>query len=291
MTVPSDLRTEYRKWTDDGQPPQEAFKWNSSSWKRQLEEYGEFFDSLHVTELNRDDVVAKAREANGGSGDVKTEDVAVKVFLLAMLWGYGKVGYGPYRTRRVLNEDSAVSELLEVARKAQCKGGLAAFQHIADKRKSGPYLKWLGPSFGTKYIYFLTAMMDNGTVETTPVMDAVVQRWFGHHAKDHSLRVDFWHVKSYETYLCFLKGWAKELPSDGSTLKVDDVEYLIFRSRNPYEPKSELSTAELFDQLRSQAPGSSNPEEALDLLGKLERLFGPSETEDEYAETESRIDE
>lgn len=253
----------------------------------QLGGYEEFFNSLEDDSIDR-------KQAVRLSPIVTNEEEAVQVFLLAMVWGYGLVGYGPFRTRRILDRPEAASELLEVAQVVQRDGGLAAFQLIADRRNGGKrsFLKWLGPAFGTKYIYFLTAK--NSPKEPAPVMDAVVYRWFRKHAPGRKLRVDFWHTPSYEQFLNSLAEWAADITEQfGQKIRIDDVEYLIFAEGSRFEGNdwSESWEAEqraaspslLFDQLRALASFSHNDHQALDLITKLETLLLPHNEQSELA--------
>lgn len=282
MTLPDDLRQTFRRWFAAGRPPQAASRWVPDAWRRQFPEHAEFLDSLGIDRLDRAGAIERAPV-------VDDEASAVQVFLLAMLWGYGPVGYGPFRTRRILDRPEATSELLAVARQAQHHGGLAAFKLVAQRRSDGaPFLKWLGPAFGTKYIYFLTA----NDSAPAPVMDAVVNRWFTAHAPDRPLIVDSWHAPSYETYLASLKEWSEALHQEfGHDIRCDDIEYLIFASGSRFEGNQwseswdaelrEASPTLLFDQLRALA--SSRPDrapEAEQAIDKLEELLGPVDTHD-----------
>jgi|SRR5699024_1054924 len=224
MTTPTALISAYERWNRAGRPTQVASVWKRSSWIDWLPEHEPFLTGLDTDRLDR-------RQAVEISPPVESEEQAVEVFLLAMLWGYGLGGLGPFRTRRVLDQPNAKSELFEVARKAQAKGGLDAFRLVEDRRNrsSGAFLKWLGPAFGTKFIYFLTAKIDPKT--PTPVMDSVVSNWFQINAPRRPLRVDFWHSPSYELFLESLNEWAANLSHrHGQPVRVDDVEYLIFAS-------------------------------------------------------------
>jgi hypothetical protein len=67
-----------------------------------------------------------------------------------MVWGYGRTGYGPFRTARVLEENAEAGAILqEAARQVRSNGGPAAFSWLADHR-----LRGLGVSFATKFLYF-----------------------------------------------------------------------------------------------------------------------------------------
>lgn len=285
MTVPEVLVQTFDRWDRAGRPTQTKSRWNTESWSRHLPDHASFLSSLGTDRMDRAQAIAAAP-------DVVDEDTAVQVFLLSMLWGYGPVGYGPFRTRRVLERAEAKSELLEVAQEARKSGGLAAFELIADRRRqTRSYLKWLGPAFGTKYIYFLTAQ--DTQHEPAPVMDAVVYRWFRTHVPDRPLIVDFWHAPSYGTFLESLNEWSAGLSREpGQELRVDDVEYLIFAEGNRFEDNAEwresweaeqreLPLPLLFDQLRSQAGSGTQQERANQLISELESLFHPADDTEE----------
>lgn len=287
MNTPDALITTYKRWQKAGRPTQIPSKWNQKSWTNQLKRYEDFFDRLKGDPIDR-------KQAVQLSPVVTDEEEAVQVFLLAMLWGYGLVGYGPFRTRRILDRPEAAAELLEVAEVAQRNGGLAAFQLIADRRNGGAssFLKWLGPAFGTKYIYFLTAK--SNPHEPAPVMDAVVYRWFCKHAPTRKIRVDYWHPESYERFLDSLKEWALDISQRfGQEFRIDDVEYLIFAEGSRFEGNdwSESWEAEqraaspslLFDQLRALASSSHSDHQALDLITRLETLLLPHNERSELA--------
>ena len=64
------------------------------------------------------------------------ESDAVRVFVAAMVWGYGRVGYGPFRTARVLAENSSAPEvLLEAA--VRERGATADRRPLPGSRRTG----------------------------------------------------------------------------------------------------------------------------------------------------------
>jgi len=138
----------------------------------------------------------------------------VRGFLAAMIWGYGKVGYGPYRTAHVLSDTAgAAATLAEVAGVARDEGGPAAFELLADNHLLG-----LGVAFATKYLFFCAAAGDG-----TPalVLDRLVRGWLARNA-GWSLRLD-WRVGAYREYVETVTSWASELGCDAS-----DLEFLMF---------------------------------------------------------------
>jgi len=170
----------------------------------------DFLDSL-PDYIDRAETTRHAREAD-------TPNSAVRAFIATMIWGYGPVGYGPYRTVRVLRENpDAAERLAAVARIARHEGGLAAFTAIAAQP-----LRYLGVAFGTKYLYFCTAASADKP-GIAPVLDAVVRRWLAAHA-DLRLNIDTWHAADYKRYLDALETWLALL-----SLPADTIEELIFR--------------------------------------------------------------
>lgn len=272
--MPKALAAAYERWNNAGRPMQVASVWKPTSWIEWFPEYKQFLTGLCTDRLDRRQVVEI-------SPHVETEKQAVQVFLLAMLWGYGLGGLGPFRTRRVLDQPNAKSELFEVAREVHAKGGLSAFKLVADRRSKGspPFLQWLGPAYGTKFIYFLTAK--NDPENPTPVMDSVVSNWFRDNAHDRPLRVGSWHSPSYELFLDSLKEWATDLAHRyGQSIRLDEVEYLIFASQSIFGRQdgpalrdayvSELSPLLLFERLRVLAHSSQDSQHTLDLIDELE---------------------
>jgi hypothetical protein len=73
-----------------------------------------------------------------------------------MVWGHGRVGYGAYRTARVLTDNpGAAAVLMSVADEARRHGGPAAFERLATDRLAG-----LGVAFATKYLFFCSLGYD-----------------------------------------------------------------------------------------------------------------------------------
>jgi hypothetical protein len=129
-----------------------------------------------------------------------------------MIWGYGTVGYGAFRTARVLREnEGAADALARVAAIARDDGGPAAFEWLASHR-----LHRLGVAFATKFLFFCAAM---GGASPALVLDRLVRDWLADHA-GWSLRLD-WRPDDYGSYVRTVSEWATELgvaPADAEML-------------------------------------------------------------------------
>lgn len=215
VPVPVALNYAAAAWRRDP-TPQSAFPWSRRSWGAYFPSHGELLESL-PDRIDRRAATEQARDAD------KPES-AIGAFIVAMIWGYGTVGYGPWRTQRILeaNEDVA-PRLAEVTRVARQEGALAGFDAMSQRP-----LKHLGVAFGTKYLYFCTAdspaQAAGSTPMVAPVLDRIVRRWLRDHA-DIRVRIDRWRTDDYRRYLDALGDWAEQLE-----LPIDTVEELIFRS-------------------------------------------------------------
>jgi len=248
-TLPASLIDAHAGWIQADRPEQGNFRWRPQAWERRFSR-GEGVKSIDLEQSVRSISTAAAAKFDGDGSLIDRELVSklhapetlrpdgaddpqavATAYIAAMVWGYGTTGYGPYRTERVLTTDpDAVQHLCEVAAIAQDpdRGGIASFATIAEQ-KNGEFLKFLGPAFGTKFLYFLTAAAPGVTM--TPVMDAVVRRWFAAEA-DISLNTTWWDTTSYQRYLDALDAWSTALAIgfDDSPLQRDQVELLIFAS-------------------------------------------------------------
>ncbi|GAA1276041.1 hypothetical protein GCM10009609_43790 [Pseudonocardia aurantiaca] len=188
-------------------------RWPRESWLRAFPELSGLLASL-PEQMNRAEAAAVAART-------RDEHSAVGAFIAAMIWGYGPIGYGPFRARRVVDQNpDAPVRLLACAETARNEGPLAAFRCLADRP-----LRFLGPAFGTKYLYFCTrAVADRHDGRTAPVLDSAVREWFA--AQTNVQLSDSWSVPEYARYLDVLQSWATELD-----LAMDVVEGVIFRAQ------------------------------------------------------------
>lgn len=209
--MPARLQRLFDSWVRAGRPRQKGFSWNRESWRRHLPEHTELFGLLPDL-IDRDAVRPQVQQA------LDRHDAA-RAFVAVMIWGYGKTGYGPFRTMRVLGKNTGVEEiLLEAAERCRRDGGPDAFEWLAPRRP-----KWLGVAYGSKFLYFCNA--DTGKPPAL-VLDRLVKGWLARHAGwQPSLS---WFSADYRLYVEKVSCWAEQLSSEGSPVTADDVEYLIF---------------------------------------------------------------
>ena len=242
LPIPSRLREVFLRWSADGRKPQIGMRWSRPTWMAT-------FPDLHEFLLGLPDRVDREVGAVHGGVAADGDEQAVRAFVAAMVWGYGPVGYGAFRTARVLRENPQAPDILrEAAHRVRRDGGAEAFAWFADHR-----LRFLGVAFASKYLFFC------GDPKASPalILDRLVRRWLRLHA-DCIVRLD-WHVDDYRRYLQLATNWAGQLG-----IAAYDVEHLIFADAASDEPGS---------QLVPEPPGPLNQvfnDEAVAVLDALE---------------------
>jgi len=99
---------------------------------------------------------------------------AMQLAAASLAWGYGVRGYGRYRTRRVLAQDSAGALLagaLENLRPAEVTPD--ALIDAYDRFRSAHRLHGLGPAFFTKILYFAGYRHERAALQPL-ILDSVV---------------------------------------------------------------------------------------------------------------------
>ena len=186
-------------------PPQCGFSYPFERWREwagHLEENGPVLGAL-PRELDRRTVALLVDGLL--PGDV------VGAFTVAMIWGHGTSGYGPYRTARVLTAArspmgapvspgvrSRLGESIEVAREG---GPVEGYRYLNNRPGK---VDGLGPAFFTKWLYFVTARGDAGSANAAPVLDALVIEWLASHGGP-SLRAGY--TVDYAQYVETLRSW------------------------------------------------------------------------------------
>jgi hypothetical protein len=145
---------------------------------------------------------------------------AERSFVAVMAWGYGRVGYGPFRVRRVLDAAPHIGVQLQAAAGAAAEGRpVEAYASLGDH--GAARLPYLGPAFGTKFLYFCSPAGRRPAL----ILDRLVARWLRENVGLAFNEVR-WSVCTYTRYLETMAGWAGEL-----ALAADQLEACIFSAQ------------------------------------------------------------
>jgi len=213
-SVPADLSALTSRWKAAGRPAQSGIAWPRDAWTAYFPNQAAVFDRL-PDRLTRDDVREHASNAS------KSDAFALEAFLASMAWGYGNVGYGPWRTERVLRLNPDASAMLrQAAEHLSTAGAVPAYRFLANSGR----LKYLGPAFGTKFLHFAP---QSPTGSPALILDAIVTRAV-RSVSGVLLSATTWNTLTYERYLTTITGWAS-----GLGIEAADAEMLLFVGESP----------------------------------------------------------
>lgn len=202
--MPSAVESAVRDWATAGKPGQPAFAWPRAAWIEAFPEYAAVFEQL-PDRLHRESVDQFARSQGDGAQDM------VPLFLASMAWGFGRVGYGRYRVRKILDENPMIgSHLLSASRAMQEGSPLAGYQALASAHR----VKHLGPVFGTKFLFFASRRSARALI-----LDDVVSGWLAEKC-DVRRNATRWSTKTYSGYLADMEHWAAACNVDPQTLEM-----------------------------------------------------------------------
>jgi Putative 8-oxoguanine DNA glycosylase OGG-like protein len=208
--VPYQMRRVVGAWRAAGSPAQDGIAWPRQRWINQFTQFADAFTML-PDHLNRSVIRGACRRA--GASAVEAE----QAFLAVMAWGYGRVGYGPYRVRRLFDvTPDAGTQLQVAARTLAAQGPVAAYARLGDHGVAR--LAGLGPAFGTKFLYFCSPMGRPPAL----ILDRLVAQWLRGYT-DLRLNEVRWSVTTYSQYLESMYAWADEL-----AVAADELETCIF---------------------------------------------------------------
>jgi hypothetical protein len=191
--VPSAVAGVVGDWQAGGRPRQQGIGWPRERWLAAFPETADALQALPVR-LDRGTVGAACAGAAGSPA------AAWQAFVVVMAWGYGTVGYGAWRTARILQGDShAPDRLASVAQQLGERGALDAYGLLGGACR----LRGLGPAFGTKYLYFCPQAAAG---PRALILDRLVARWLARNARV-SLNSGFWSsTPTAVTLSCSVRG-------------------------------------------------------------------------------------
>lgn len=198
------------EWIDSGRPAQEAFVWTKSrsNWSRDLPAERVFIEALPGA-LSRKDV----RKISERKNTTTTEK-----FAAAMIWGYGDLGYGSFRVKKMFSTPGFQEKLNRSYDLASCGQVLEAYEYLSKNR-----IQQLGPAFGTKWLSFVSPK-----TQPAPIYDSFIAIWVDKYAKREFSKIstssEVWSKKTYSTYFEWMV-----LNSAEFGVKPDDLELIIFQ--------------------------------------------------------------
>jgi hypothetical protein len=202
-----DLREKY------GNVMFQEVKWNPRSWE---------IPQLAMFETQ----ISMFTDSCQGSGDsyvIRRGDVIElsksieDVFIGAMIFGYGLVGYGASRVGRVIRENHDLVDRLNCQYEAAAEGPESSWNSHTKQHRA----KYLGPAFATKFAYFAARHQEvKGNVPLIADLNTSWAMWWlagiPRSVEQHD---------SYMEYVNLAHAWGDELSGDYGA---DEIERAIF---------------------------------------------------------------
>lgn len=190
---------------------QSGIAWPRSSWEIRLPHLADRLRSLP-------DVIDRAEVKRHAGAAARNPVTAEWGFVVAMVWGYGSAGYGPWRVQQMFSSiDDPPRALQRVASTLLEQGALSAYGLLGGAAR----MFKLGPAFGTKFLYFCEQPPIG---HNALILDRLVADWLRAHT---SLTVNpgVWNSRVYGRYLDAIHEWAEQL-----SISPEEVERAIFQS-------------------------------------------------------------
>lgn len=195
-------------WRMQGSPEQESFPWARSryAWQALGDDFGIKIDYIP-------DLIDRQFLWSLNATQVPVE----KIFLAVMIWGYGDIGYGPFRVRQMFESPNFVDAISTARDLCSNHQILDAYACLKESK-----IRQLGPSFGTKALAFFHDRNDGPAI-----LDSVVAKWCNKYARDYlgevPINAEVWSLKTYSRYMA----WITKM-STSHSLPASSIEQLIF---------------------------------------------------------------
>lgn len=206
-------------------PDNHQVSYNANTWRKRFAGDKDFNDLIqkYPQAISRSEIAHLANQVSTENGNAR------KVFLATMLWGYGTVGYGAYRTSIMLDDKNSQNIIEKSFDLVSAGKYIAAYKMFS--------LPMCGAAFFTKYFYFVG--LGNKTTPLPLILDSVVANSLvelgidisrlakvtkNSDGKISSVRK---YVDGYFEYVEMINNWASEIGC-----RPDSIEKWLFTLQN-----------------------------------------------------------
>ena len=212
-----------------------------TNWKNHLSEEPVLLELVSELRDNKDkisrhDIFPMVDEIEGCRNDDEAayNHQLKKVFFAVMLWGYGTaMGFGPWRTNEMISSKrfpEAIRRSYEHMRNNEIE---AAYSLLS---KGTFKLPWLGPTFITKYLYFIGRKCD---IMPIALDSNIANKLANVCSADKNIDISKYPIgknnnvttssSRYMNYVTDMNSWAESLSvKTNRIVKPDQIEYFLF---------------------------------------------------------------
>lgn len=150
-----------------------------------------------------------------------------RLFLLSQIWGYGTVGYGAYRTARLMRQPEFNRRLNGAYELLLRDGAAAAYRSMSPENPNR--VRGLGPAFATKFLYFAGYKQEPPNRLRPLILDSLVGAAL-HEAEPEAFGPRtglFWDCETYARYL-EAAWWVQSSKYTRYVLFPEDTERVLF---------------------------------------------------------------
>lgn len=237
--------------------PQKAFRYPIVRWSKWLNDLDGIDEVLATLPAALDRSIAAER-----IDVLLDDDKTAAAFVVAMIWGHGSSGYGPFRTARILTgtadpageplSPNVLEELKRSVDIAHDGGAVSGYRYLNNDGK----ITGLGPAFFTKWLYFVTARGNPTSPSAAPVLDALVIEWLRRHAH---VRIRSGRTADYSAYIDHLAAWGTA--TDHTPVEVEERIFRLIRNDGtPHDSTTENDERTNHDQPHTPARMAPRPE-------------------------------
>jgi len=198
-------------------PMESGFVFNYRRWNIGYDydkNYIDLFKDFDSKEITRLDVIHSFRQYF----EKKNENCFIP-FLLAMIWGYGKSGFGPHRTNKYFVSENNRSHIKKAMELLSSKAVYEAYAELL-------LINGLNVSFASKITYFAGRALDlheYPLIFDNRVANSLVSIFIGNEISNLVSVNPKTDLESYKRYNSLIHKWAREI-----NVEADNIELYLF---------------------------------------------------------------
>jgi hypothetical protein len=200
--------------------PVDAARWRETLNARALPKLVGKLDNRGHIALSRADVFTVANQE-------PTPDAALQLLWYCLAWGLGlRAPRLHARLDAIANDPNRASQLLtEAWRSVRDMGDPEASYAILTTARGVGRIKWLGPAFSTKFLYFAQGV---AATPTHLILDKVVSTKLQATAWPDAPTAGWW-PSTYGAYCSLMQHWTAEASDrSGRDVSPDEIEFTVF---------------------------------------------------------------